>query len=268
MRVLRELALAFALLTRLPTAPPTPSRDGRGFVWRSPAPLAEGGRGEVAACVWAFPVAGAAVGVIGAAVFWLARGVAMPPALASILALAAQIVATGGFHEDGLADTADGFGGGTTREKKLEIMRDSRIGSFGVLALVLALAIRAAALVAIADRLRAGVALVAAGALGRAAMVGMLAVLHPARADGLGASVGAPGAGRVATALFFAVALAFAFFPPPLAAGAVLVAAAAGAATAWLAYAQIGGYTGDVLGAGEQATECAVLALLATAAGS
>ena len=245
--VLRELVQAFALLTRLPIPP---LRGG----------------GSLAPCVWAFPLVGAAVGAIGAAAYWLARGVAVPPVLAAVLALAAQIVATGGFHEDGLADTADGFGGGATAVRKLEIMRDSRIGSFGVLALVLALAIRGSAIVAVADRVRVGAALVVASTLGRAAIVGVLMALPPARADGLGASVQAPGAWRVAVAALIAIALAFAVLPEPRAAGAVLIAAVTAAATAWLGYAQIGGYTGDVLGAGEQAAECAVLALLATAA--
>ncbi|MBV9758851.1 MAG: adenosylcobinamide-GDP ribazoletransferase, partial [Alphaproteobacteria bacterium] len=121
--VLRDLVRAFALLTRLPT----PSHRGEG---------------AVAGCVWAFPIVGATVGAIGAAAYWLACGVGMKPALAAVLALAAQVVATGGFHEDGLADTADGFGGGTTPAEKLAIMRDSRIGTFGVLALVLVLALR------------------------------------------------------------------------------------------------------------------------------
>jgi len=245
--VLRDLVRAFALLTRLPTPPLR-------------------GEGAGAGCVWAFPIVGAAVGAIGAAAYWLARGVAVPSPLAAVLALAAQIVATGGFHEDGLADTADGFGGGTTPAEKLEIMRDSRIGTFGVLALVLVLAMRGSAIVAVADRARVGAALVVAGTLGRAAIVGVLAALPPARAEGLGASVGAPAGWRVAIAALIAIALAFAVLPAPRAAAALLIAAATAAATAWLARAQIGGYTGDVLGAGEQAAESAVLALLAAAA--
>jgi len=244
-KVLRELVQAFALLTRLPTPP-----------FR--------GKGAVAGCVWAFPLVGAAVGALGAAAYWLARGIAMTPALAAVLALAAQVVATGGFHEDGLADTADGFGGGTTPAEKLAIMRDSRIGTFGVLALVLVLAMRGSAIVAVADRARVGAALVVAGTLGRAAIVGVLKALRPARADGLGASVEAPGARRMAVAVLIGIALAFAILPPRRAAGALLIAAATAAATAWLARAQIGGYTGDVLGAAGLVGE--TVALLVAAA--
>jgi adenosylcobinamide-GDP ribazoletransferase len=256
-RRLRELVQAFALLTRLPALLPGPLPQGEG---ESAARL------RAKDCVWAFPIVGAVVGATGAAAYWLARGIGAPPVLAAVLALAAQIAATGGFHEDGLADTVDGFGGGTTPGEKLAIMRDSRIGTFGVIALVLVLALRGGAIISIPDHARVGAALVVAGTLGRAAIVGMLAALHPARADGLGASVESPDARRVAVAMLVGIAVAFAMLPAPLASGAVLIAAAAGAATAWLGHAQIGGFTGDVLGAGEQATECTVLALLATAA--
>lgn len=256
MTALQELGQAFALLTRLPEG---------WFVRPATPPVGGGGRGDGSACIWAFPIVGAVIGAIGAAVYWLGRGVGVPPALATALALAAQIVATGGFHEDGLADTADGFGGGTTREKKLTIMRDSRIGTFGVLAVVFSLAIRGGAIFAIHDRARVAAALVVAGALGRGAIVGVLALLQPARADGLGASVNRPAGERVSSALGLALLAAVILLPAPLAVGALLVAASACAATTSLAQAQIGGYTGDVLGAAEQVTECVTLTLLATA---
>jgi adenosylcobinamide-GDP ribazoletransferase len=232
---LAELTHAFGLLTRLPV--------GR---FARPAPV------EPAACVWAYPIVGGAVGAIGGAAYWLTRSVAMPPALAAIWAL-----------EDGLADTADGFGGGATREKKLEIMRDSRIGTFGVLALALSLAIRVAAMVAIADRACIAAALVLAACLGRGATVGILMMLPPARRDGLGVSVGRPTTPRAAAALAVCTATAFLLLPASTASLALLLAGAACVAMTLLARAQIGGYSGDVLGAGEQVTECMVLTLLA-----
>jgi adenosylcobinamide-GDP ribazoletransferase len=243
---LAELTHAFGLLTRLPV--------GR---FARPAPV------EPAACVWAYPIVGGAVGAIGGAAYWLTRSVAMPPALAAIWALAAMIAVTGAFHEDGLADTADGFGGGATREKKLEIMRDSRIGTFGVLALALSLAIRVAAMVAIADRACIAAALVLAACLGRGATVGILMMLSPARRDGLGVSVGRPTTPRAAAALAVCTATAFLLLPASTASLALLLAGAACVAMTLLARAQIGGYSGDVLGAGEQVTECMVLTLLA-----
>lgn len=247
-RLLLELTHAFGLLTRLPF--------GR-FVGS--------GAADPAACVWAYPIVGGAVGAIGGAAYWLSRSVAMPAVLAAVWALAAMVAVAGAFHEDGLADTADGFGGGPTRGKKLEIMRDSRIGTFGVLALVFSLALRGGAVFAIHDRARVAAALVVAGALGRGAIVGVLALLQPARTDGLGASVNRPAGERVSSALGLALLAAVILLPAPLAVGALLVAASACAATASLAQAQIGGYTGDVLGAAEQVTECMILTLLGTA---
>src|ERR1019366_4569859 len=91
----------------------------------------------IADAVWAFPIAGAVVGGIGGGVFWGCSALGLPPAVAAVWTLVATLLVTGALHEDGLADTADGFGGGRTREQKLEIMRDSRIGSFGALAVML-----------------------------------------------------------------------------------------------------------------------------------
>src|SRR5437868_4014872 len=100
---------------------------------------------DIARASWALPLAGALVGLLGAIAYWLAHAVGLPPLPAGALALATTLVATGCLHEDGLADTADGFGGGTTRERKLEIMRDSRIGSYGGCALMLSLLLRGSA---------------------------------------------------------------------------------------------------------------------------
>ena len=277
-RRLLELAQAFALLTRLPmhwlAAPirgrplpqPPPARGG-GSAHGSPSPC---GRGSPLAtnpadCIWAYPIVGGVVGAIGGGAYWLARGMAMPAGLAAIWALAAMLFVTGGFHDDGLADTADGFAGGATRLRKLEIMRDSRIGTFGALALVLSLAVRGGAIVAMADRAKVAAALVVAGALGRGAIVGLVLLLRPARADGLGATLNRPPTAAAAAAIGIAAVAALVLLPAPLAAGAILLAAASSVTAAWLSYAQIGGHTGDVLGAGEQITECVVLTLLGTA---
>src|SRR5437763_523525 len=100
-----------------------------------------------AAC-WALPLIGLIVGAIAALVLLGAAWIGMTPAVAAGLALAAAVLVTGGLHEDGLADTADGLGGGKDRDHKLAIMRDSRIGSYGVLALMLTLGLRWSALTA------------------------------------------------------------------------------------------------------------------------
>jgi adenosylcobinamide-GDP ribazoletransferase len=221
---------------------------------------------NLAESAWAFPLVGLIVGAIGGIAYAIALALDLPPLAGGLIALAATMLTTGALHEDGLADTADGFGGGATRERKLEIMRDSRIGSFGVIALVLSIGLRAAAIADIGTRWHVVGALIAAHALGRGVLPAALRQLQPARGDGLGASVGRPEQNAALIALGIAVLLAI--VGSGIRAG--LVAAIAAALVAifigWLAQRQIGGQTGDVLGAIEQGAETA--ALLAIAAWS
>ena len=132
------------------------------------------------------------VGLIGALVLALTALLGLPLLLRAGLSTAALVAATGALHEDGLADVADGFGGGTTRERKLEIMRDSRIGAYGAIALALALILRVGALAAALDGgfWRGSLSLILVAALSRAAALTPLALLAPARADGAGAAAG------------------------------------------------------------------------------
>lgn len=244
--LLADLLAAMQLLTRLPV----------GWIG------ARGERPALTRIVWAYPVVGVIVGVIGGGVYWLADGLGCPSALAAIWSLAALVLATGALHEDGLADTADGFGGGATRERKLEIMRDSRTGSYGVIALLLSLGLRAGAIALLATPAEVTVSLVVAGALGRAVPVALLMVLPPARADGLAAQSGEPDRAAATTALGLGAVAAIVLLPTGPALLAILAAGLACAAIAWLAQRQIGGQTGDVLGAGEQLAECLVLTAL------
>jgi adenosylcobinamide-GDP ribazoletransferase len=238
-----ELAEAFCLLTRLPA--------GRF--------LSAGFQSAPASCVWAYPIVGLVVGLLGALAFGLATRLGMAPVLAAAWSLVVMIGVSGGFHEDGLADTADGFGGGNSRERKLQIMRDCHIGSFGTIALVLSLAVR---VIAIATS--AAPAIVVAAVLGRAAIVGILLLSKPARPDGLAASLQHRSAARSAAALGFAAAISLVLLPPSTVLVVLSVSAASVWAMTWLAFRQIGGYTGDVLGATEVAVECVVLSALAT----
>ena len=245
-RRIQELAAAFALLTRLPVGLLLPAGTAVNY-------------GD---CVWAYPVVGLKVGILGGIVFWLAARFGMPPALAAGWTLAALVLITGGLHEDGLADTADGFGGGRGRERKLEIMRDSRIGSYGAIALILSLGLRGAAIASMAGPGAVLVALIVAGMLGRAAMIGILLVLQPARADGLAASLGRVPVGPAATGLAIAVLAAVGLLTFSMAFTGVALALTGVATMAWLARQQVGGYTGDVLGATEIVVECLVLTVL------
>ncbi len=210
---------------------------------------------------WAFPLVGAAVGGVGALAFAGGWALGLSPWLAAMLAVAVQLIATGALHEDGLADVADGFGGGATPERKLAIMRDSRIGSYGVCAIALALMARVGVLTALPDLAAVASALVAAGALSRGALVALLYWMPPARPDGLGAAAGrpSPGTALATVGLSIICAAILAVQDPWLAALAVICAGAAALALARLAWRQIRGYTGDVLGASQQAAEIGVL---------
>ena len=148
--------------------------------------------GAISRAAWAFPLVGVVVGLVGAVVYGLAYHLGLPFWPAAALCIAATMTLTGCLHEDGLADTIDGFGGGETRERKLDIMRDSRIGTYGVCALVIAILLRVSALALIGAPGPVTAALIAAHAAGRAVMPAIMALLPPARPDGLSASAGQP----------------------------------------------------------------------------
>ncbi|MGP9819769.1 adenosylcobinamide-GDP ribazoletransferase [Salinarimonas sp. NSM] len=217
------------------------------------------------------PVAGAILGALGALVLAGASLAGLPPLVAAALALGALAAMTGALHEDGLADVADAFAGATTRARRLEIMKDSRVGAFGATALALALILRVGALAALVEGagvLGAAAALCALSTLSRTATLVPLALADPARAEGASASVGRLPratlsiAGGIATGIALALALAGGL---PLAGmlGACLATALAGWAITRWSVAKIGGQTGDVAGAAQQVAEiAAALALL------
>jgi adenosylcobinamide-GDP ribazoletransferase len=208
---------------------------------------------------WAFPIVGILVGVIGGVIYAVAYRIGLTAWPAAVLGVAATMLVTGALHEDGLADTADGFGGGATREQKLEIMRDSRIGTYGVCALTLSILLRVASLAGLGAPSLALPALIAAHAAARAAVPAFMFFVPPARGDGLSAAAGQPGReGVVAAAV-----LGFVILIVCLGLGhgllALILLAIVAALLAWLSGSQIGGQTGDVLGAVEQVGEIVVL---------
>ena len=237
-----ELLTSIIFLTRIPFAHAGPANGG-----------------ALAPAVWAFPLAGVMVGVIGAVVYALAHRLGLPPWPAAVLTVAATLAATGALHEDGLADTADGFGGGETREQKLDIMRDARIGTYGVCALILSLLLRAGAVASLADPGAVAAALIAAHAAARAAMPVAMFFLAPARSDGLSFAAGAPSATRVAAGTGLAAIVLLMTLGLVLTIAAVMMLAIAAALMTALSERQIGGQTGDVLGAIEQVSEIVVL---------
>lgn len=242
-----EAGVAIAFLTRIPLRPSLPLDQA-----------------VLARAVWSFPLVGGLVGVVGGTVFAAGVALGLSAWLAGTLAVLAQILLTGGLHEDGLADSADGLGG-RDRDHRLAIMRDSTIGSYGVLALAIALALRAGALAALADPWAVAAALLLSGVLSRAAVGLLMYMLAPARSDGLGAGAGRPGRGPMLSGWLLAVLLclpASGPMPVVLAATAVLAATVFIAA---LARRRLGGQTGDVLGANQQVTECVCLLVFCTA---
>ena len=239
-----ELSAAFGLLTRLP-------------VHRFALPRLQ----TQADAGWAYPVVGAAIGVIGGAVYWIAHSLSVPPSLAAICAILAMILATGAMHEDGLADFADGLAG-DTKERSLSIMRDHQIGTYGVIALVLSLAIRATAVALIAEPKIVMAALIGAGAVGRLAVVLVMTALPPARKDGLSASVGSPTAGLAGIALLLAFMMSWLVLPFGVSLLLILSAIVSAIVLGRVALVRLGGQTGDVLGASSQICECLALIVL------
>ncbi len=215
----------------------------------------------------AHPVAGAIVGLLAGFVFMAASWLSLPALLSSVLCVATAVVVTGAFHEDALADTADGFGGGWSVEEKLEIMRDSRLGSYGAAALMLSLATRIAVISAIALAGYSAVAiallLAASGAFSRALAVSLLALLPPARDDGLSSAAGMPDASIMRQALMAGAILILPAFLFGAGLISILTAVIASAIALWamkrLADVQIEGQTGDVAGATQQVCESAFL---------
>jgi adenosylcobinamide-GDP ribazoletransferase len=207
-----------------------------------------------------FPLVGAMIGAFGGLIWWLA-GMVFPPALAAGLALASIVLLTGALHEDGLADCADGFGGGKTGPQTLEIMRDSQIGSYGALALVFSIGLRWAALSTLTPE-SGVIALAMAGGISRAMMVPATAMATYARREGLGSGFAA---GARTGEIIFAMLTALALGALGGWAGLVALALTMLVADLFLNYMtrRIGGYTGDGLGMIAQLGEIAVLVTLA-----
>jgi adenosylcobinamide-GDP ribazoletransferase len=239
-KLIADLRIGLSLCTRLPVG--------------ASGEIAEG---DVARASWTFPIAGLLVGIVGALVYWIAIRANAAPFPAAAITLAATLLLTGAMHEDGLADTADALGG-STRERKLEIMRDSRIGTFGACALAISLLLRWSTIADIAEPRFVAVALISAHVAARACLPAFMHLVAPARSDGLSGSAGQPPFPSVIAALLLGtICLLFAFGPTGTVITLLMLLLAA-LAMARLAIRQFGGQTGDVLGAVEQIAECIV----------
>ena len=242
------------------------------FLSRLPVPdrFFAGHDGSLSRTVAGFPLAGLIIALPAAMLMVVLAVSGAEPVLVALLGVGLQIMLTGALHEDGLSDTADGLGGGRSREKVLAIMKDSRIGTYGALALILAIALRAAALAILIESLQPlsiGLAWLATAILSRSLMVWHWSALPSARPDGVAGSAGAPDPdatrmalilGSVLTALIGLIALPFhAWF------AAGLIAAGTVAAFTRHCRKRLEGQTGDTIGASQQLGEIAFLVTLA-----
>lgn len=242
-----------------------------GFLSRLPLPdrffTSDDGRMERTPA--GFALAGIVIAVIPALVLYVTaeRHTAL---LSAALAIGVLVALTGALHEDGLADTADGLGGGRDRERALAIMKDSRIGTYGALALMLSLLVRVSALSALlveAGPAAAAAMLLGSAALSRAAMVWHWSALPPARPDGVAARVGQPDRTALGVALGSGLALFFLLVLPHVsflgAASAILAVLAAIVIFNVRMKARLGGHTGDTIGAMQQISDMVILSALA-----
>lgn len=238
---LEAIAVALAFFTRLPVRPATAH--------------------PLSACVMGFAPAGAVVGLILGIVFLLLQGLGVPDLVGALLVVGSGLLLTGALHEDGLSDCADALGA-KDRDGALAIMRDSRLGAYGALALILSIGLRAAALAALPQSV-ALAALIGAHAFSRGALGVVLERLAPARRDGLGAMAGRPQSrqARLALGLGAGILLLACLFFAGIGPGlfALVIGGLAGLAVIEMARRRFGGQTGDVLGAAQQCIEVATL---------
>ncbi|MGP6085454.1 adenosylcobinamide-GDP ribazoletransferase [Antarctobacter jejuensis] len=235
-RRMNEMRLAMMMMTRLPMGQ-----------LRVPVPT-------LAEARWAFPLCGLPVGLLGWAAFALAQSIGLAPLVAALAGLAAMATATGGLHQDGLADFVDGMGG-RDRAHRLEIMRDSRIGSYGVIALIFVTALSAGAFATMPVSAWAGVLLIAVSS--RLVMLVVLDSLPAARPDGLGKTAANAGASWRAWLPGLLVVFVLGAVLGVAALTPILAIMTAALFVAWRAKRLLGGQTGDVLGAVQLTTECA-----------
>ena len=234
-------------------------RVATSFLTRIPVGICADGN-EISASAWAWPIVGAGIGLAAGSAGGILMAFGAPSDLAALAVILALIMLTGALHEDGLADTADGLGGGGNAESCLRIMKDSRLGSYGALALMLSVLARWIGISALEHPLLLVLSVILAGAFSRTVMIVVAISLAPARKAGLAATAGEPTLTAAVigalTILPFAVILGWA--------GLIAIAAAALAPVpvCLLAQRKIGGKTGDIIGAAQQCAEVSVLLVI------
>lgn len=214
---------------------------------------------QAAAC---FPIAGALIGLMGGIIYLALLHLGLNGSISAWITIFFQLTLTGGLHEDGLADMADGLASGRNKEQKLAIMRDSRIGSYGVLALITIVSLRANIISGFAAGFATLTAFIAAAACSRAFLTILMRILPFARSDGLAAMVGRPEFSQTVAACITGCAMLFATGKIMAAFAALAMLAVIYLALKTIALRNFGGITGDVLGAAQQISETGILLLL------
>ena len=240
---LAEARLAILLLSRIPV--------GRIV---DPVPT-------IGASAWAWPLVGAVIAAPSALVYLFFHIAGLGAQAAALGMITTIALLSGAMHEDGLADMVDGFGGGRDTRRKLEIMRDSRIGSYGVLALIFAVAFQMSLIAELADPSRVILVAVGISMASRSVLPLWLRVMPAARHDGLGQSAAQVPRMAVIISLLLGLLglLSLGFISALWVAGVMLLCTAL---VAWLARSQIGGQTGDVIGAMQKLSELTGWALV------
>ena len=230
--VLSDFWRAMALLSRVPLPP---VGDFRAAL--------------IARSVWSWPLVGLVLAGLALLPAMLVDFLTGNPLVYAIFAIAAMVLLSGAMHEDGIADCADGFGGGMDRDRKLEIMRDSTVGTYAVVMLILTLGLRLVLITAAADIGQAGILFLIMAVISRAAMPVVMRILPPARDNGLGKGAGRPG--WLPVLIGFAIASAIVLVLGGISAMFAVIVGVMIAIliVAMVARSQIGGQTGDVLGA-------------------
>ena len=249
-QVLAELHTVWIFFTRLPW----PGDFGLG---KAPNTV------KLSAAARAFSFGGIVVGGLSAGVLYIGAALGLHPLAASILGLGAGMLVSGAIHEDGLGDVFDGFGGGASKAKKLEIMSDSRIGTYGMLALIIVTGLKAALLAGFPSPGLAAGALFVANVLPRSGLAMMMVILKPAKKSGLGHGAGIPKKEDAIISIIIGALVAVLVFGPGTGIATAAVSALGLGAVGFVAKHQIGGLSGDVLGAAEQIGESFVLLALA-----
>ena len=216
---------------------------------------------------WSFPLIGGLVGFLGGMVVLLLSYFNISPIIISFLTIGAIILLTGGLHEDGLADTADGFGSNKRPEDKIRVMRDSQIGVYGTLALIITILMKVSALSELIDNDHIStcvIALVVSGALSRSSMIGIAFFLENASETGLATLAGKPSPSSIGVCFFISILLCVFLLPLTKVLAAILLSLVATVIIGVLSKKQINGYTGDILGTSQILSETVILIYLAS----